>query len=142
LLFSNNYFVDESLLTLHSPEIDENALLNSEYKCRIVGYTPLEYNNYFDAKIEVTPQPYGKLGGVNNILVLNRNNNIFEYNPFYSGELYKDLDATGKGVYTNYWCYLYGPGNIVGPHTQNASDKIYSKLVKKQILNHLYSYNT
>ena len=140
---NNDYFVDESVLTLHSPDINEDTILNNQCKCNIIGYVPLNTNNYFDAEIEVTPSPYGSEGGLNTDIVLQINNSITEYNPFYSGKLYTDL-APNNLYYTNYWCYLYGPSNIVGGHVLNNDNlgNIKSSLVKKKIFNHIYSNNS
>jgi hypothetical protein len=52
--------------------------------------------------------------------------------------------APNNLYYTNYWCYLYGPSNIVGGHVLNNDDlgNINSSLVKKKIFNHIYSNNS
>ena len=139
---NNDYFVDESILTLHSPEITEDSILNSDYKCKVVGYVPIEENNYISAQIEMNPAPYGESGGIDYEFLNNKVNNLYEYTPFYSGGLYRDATPLSPDLYQSYRCYLFGPGDIVGSTTEELDGNPKSVVKKKQILNHSYSANT
>ena len=139
---SNDYFIDESVLTFHSPEITEDSIINSNYKCNIIGYVPLENYNYVKAQFEMDPAPYGELGGLNSEYLASINTDINNYTPFYSGDLYKDVSIANENVYKGYKCFLFGPTNLIGyPTEQNEGGKK-SLLKKKQVLNHSYSKGT
>lgn len=141
-LNNSDYFVDESVLTLHSPDIIKDSLLNPNYKCKIVGYVPIDNNNYTAAQIEMNPAPYGELGGIDYELLTIRNNNLYTHNPFYSGPLYKDVTPLNPNLYQTYRCYLFGPGDIVGLTVEELDGVPKSIVAKKQLLNHLYSKNS
>lgn len=142
LNINDDYFVDESVLTLHSPDITEDSILNSDYKCRVVGYVPIDENNYIKAQIEMNPAPYGELGGIDYEFLNKQVNDLYDYTPFYSGNLYRDVAPRSPDLYQSYRCYLFGPGDIVGPTTEELSGDPKSVVQKKQILNHSYSTNT
>ena len=52
----NNFYIDESIVSLFSPEITENTIVKGSIKFRLVGYAPLT-SNYSD--VEVTTKNTG-----------------------------------------------------------------------------------
>ena len=147
--YKNNYYVDESIVTLNSPDINEeslNGIDTSELKFRIVGLARITSNiSDFNLKVD---NPYSTTSLVSSLSFsspykgLNIDSNI---DGLISFPIYKDsyfnwngdtLNAV-DGVYKIYpW---HKTGSIIGYKDDTA---IYSKLNSKVFANLKYSYDT
>lgn len=169
---SKNFYVDESIVTLHSPEID--GVNNTKLNLRIVGYVPID-TLYADAEILTSTPSYLLNGGVEYTNVLShrfKDKKGLQKNPcgLYGEYLYVDnaMDNTG-GEGDNNKMYINSEklnifrvplwtssGSLVGANstTYNKHPKTDSKaemftknnipaqLLKKRIFNQLNSKNT
>ena len=155
---SENFYIDQSIITLHSPDIefDTNirSLDTSGLKLRIVGYVPLTAftadidiqtstpaNNYYDSS-EVAPGFYKEPVGAENI-------SRFGFKGLMSGAFWFDeLTAYKKDTgNTNH----YTTGFVVYPwhrngslnNTKYATDEYKSAMLdKKKISNLRFSFNS
>jgi hypothetical protein len=49
--------------------------------------------------MEMSPAPYGEYGGINNSYISKLNTDFSTYSPFYSGDLYYDVDILNSNLY-------------------------------------------
>ena len=142
--YDNNYYVDNSIVTFHSPEISNNEGLldNNNLNFNIVGIIPItKVNSDINLTLE-TP-------GIKSYAKLEKNR--FKDNiPLLNDALFKDgevytingnieiVDSPSK-----YYLYLWNKSeSIVGQTANWNSDNKYAWLDTKVIANHNFSLNT
>lgn len=159
---SKNYYVDESIVTFHSPEIDKCS--NKKLQFKIVGTAPID-STYSDLEVLTSTAPYLKDGGVEQTAVLNYRK-VREEDPnlqgLYSDYIYAEAtveENTGDDGVTTvtinpkaslYKMYLWDkqgsipsiPEDAVDPVTQKEAEQSPSILKSKTIYNQLCSFGT
>lgn len=147
--YKNNYYVDESVVTLNSPDINEdslNSIDSSELKFRIVGLVRITSNiSDFNLKVD---NPYSSTSLVSPLsfsypykgLVPDVNIDGLVSFPLYKDSYFKwegDTMTATDGIYKVYpW---HKTGSIIGYKDDTT---IYSKLNSKVFANLKYSYDT
>ena len=145
--YKNNYFVDESIVTLNSPDItvdSVNDIDNTKLKFRIVGIARIT-SNISDYIIDIE-NPYSTNSAVSTLNFSNKNIST-NIDGLVSFPLYQDicsvdvdsiLSSNITGIYKIYpW---HKTGSIIGYKDDNGT--IYSKLKSKIFANLKYSYDT
>lgn len=158
--YSNNFYIDQSIVTLHSPDIEfDDSIKNmdtSNLKLRIVGYVPLTActsdidiqtstpaNNYKNTKI-VAPGFYKESMNIENI-------SRFGYRGLISGAFWLDAITESKESAANPFNNLKTLGFIVYPwhrngslnNTQYATNGYRSAMLdKKKMSNLRFSFNS
>ena len=138
----NNHYVDESILTFHSPDITDESSDIEGYHLRIIGYTPVTSNiSNFD--INATPPENGVK------TLYNKNfNSKDEITGICSYPLWQDK---GQSSQTLYWMYpWHKTGSISRMEKMDNSDpdnpvgtgEYYSILEDKTWANLYYCYDT
>ena len=134
----NNFYIDSSILTFNSPELEYLDLDDSSLKFRIVGLIPIT-GNYSDIEADITP-------GYNNNSYLNKNNisnvlnsSIFGGETLVSENLYIDsviknntLDNTKVTTYDLFMWHKQG--SILGVNEETQGIDNYGE--NKAVLNH------
>lgn len=136
--YSMNYYVDNSILTFHSPDIDSiSSLKNSDLKLRIIGYTELE-STLSDYSIQST------IGRALSSKVLDydfsgKNNysgfNI--YKPLYY-DSYKDKD----NEFTYYYVYPWHRNGSLNNDGIPSGDETRTALLQNKIISNLRYFNS
>ena len=145
---TNNYYVDTSIVSMYSPDIEDNASILSEntLKFRIVGIIPITSTDS-DGIIETsTPGIKADAGFYKNFSrISSRGGSAVD--AFIKGELYKDYGWTSegkldKGNAVNYIVYLWGKkGSIIGQTAESVNNDgsqfntLYADLKHKIIAN-------
>ena len=155
----NDYYVDESILTLHSPDIDNVSKDNRSIKLNVVGAIPLKYSQInLDSQINAYASILGGLN-LNTIAAHNKE----PYSPFYTDYFYNDIgwDYYSEGGTTEpeesllisipsiYKTYLFPANNFLGitsdeelSHLNRAFTEYPGIIKKQQIYNQYFSENT
>lgn len=168
---SKNFYVDESIVTLHSPEIENTE--NQKLNLRIVGYVPID-SVYADAEIYTSTPSFMVNGGYDPIKIIKHrylNSEELVKNPcaLYSEYMYvdnavKSLSNSATEGYMNklisnswrvpLWA---SSGSLIGATTETyeeepsegdktskkfTKDIIPAKLLKHRTFNQLNSKNT
>ena len=143
----SNYFVDQNMLTLHSPDINDNniSLIESgQWKVRVVGVIPIT-SNYTSYDI----QSDGTLFNISNLGKLtydfSHSNMSTEAYGLSSAGLWNDAPVSEKGKSVNFVVYPWHRSGSLGDQSSvelkdNATR--YSMLSTKVIANLRYSYNS
>lgn len=128
--FSNLYFIDQSIITLHSPDIEWNTgisnLSNKNYKFRIVGIANFTAN-IGDIDIQTSTPPIRTDGlGFYHTTVGNPNLDIDNCNSLVSGLFYRDGIVTAENTLKNFtYCekdkYNKNTSWLVYPWQQSGS---------------------
>lgn len=118
----NGYYVDSSVVTLHSPELDNVSSLveTSGLKLNIVGVVPIN-NTYSDIIIDTSTSSLKPSGGLVKSFWDNSENKAIINAALYQ-DFGWDYDGTlNKGYTYNYYVYLWNKkGSIIG---QTADSK-------------------
>lgn len=142
---NNNYYVDASILTFHSPDIEDiNISSDTSLKLRFVGYAPIE-EYYQDIILETSTEGASKNSTLNKSNWSNRqfgrSDTMLINGPVYSDYAW-NLDGKISKTFTNYYAYLWNKsGSIIGQTTEtkdsdgNAFAKELAKLQHKVIAN-------
>lgn len=161
-----NFYIDESILTLNSPDIGEDTTIKGTPELRLIGYLPIT-SNYSDAEVilkniglelDYTPDIY------KNILASHRvtDQSLIAINPLYSDYMYlapkwrleHELLSTDAALYNlHMWHFsksIVGfnieEDGIIYPDPNNEETKQLSEeplvLGKNVFYNHLFSKST
>lgn len=109
----NHFYVDESIVTFHSPDLVDNNSFNALF--RIVGIAPID-SIYSNLEVQTSTIPYISNGGIIQHPILSRriiNEPI--YNGLYSDYLYADG-------------YIQDSGNIDTETENNKKSKVISNI--------------
>jgi len=160
----NNFYVDNSLVTFHSPDIEYNTNIfkNNNLNFRIVGIVPIT-SNYSDANIELNTKGLSSAYNINKDNIINNSNISKTTKTLISNLLYRDFDweytvdgNTGFGGYLptsnliDYNIYMWHKqGSLIGQNEEtynttngNSFDNIIADLKKKTFATQRFSYNT
>lgn len=141
--FENNFYVDTSIVTFHSPEIENNESLfdNAELVFKIVGVVPI---NKFQSDVTLSLSTPGIKEGANLIKPV-----LFGKKPLINAPLFKDWswykksDGTiviNEGTEVKYYLYLWNKNeSIVGQTANWQVDKEYAYLKNKVMANKNFS---
>lgn len=143
------FYIDSSIVTLHSPEIEEteDIISSSDLNFRIVGIATFK-SNYSDALLTtdiagVSPNA----GYIKDSLLGNSNTSKI----FTSGWMYQDFEwnnnTLNNSKIAKYKVYLWNKtGSLLGINANNQEEagleQLYGQLKHKIIANRLYSDNT
>ena len=128
--FGTHYYVDNSLVTMHTPEINDDTVGSFEgYKLRIIGVVPIT-SVLSDYNMEVTPDNLGE----SNIVKLNFSSN-------------ESVDGVGtipayQTENNTFWVFPWHKSNSITMHKNDADGSYYSEIEKKIWSNLYYSYRT
>ena len=159
---SKNYYVDESIVTFHSPEIDKCS--NKKLQFKIVGTAPID-STYSDLEVLTSTAPYLKNGGVEKTSVFNYRKVRGEdtnlqglYSDYIYAEATVEENTDTEGVTTVtihpdaslYKMYLWDkqgsipsiPEDAIDYVTQKEIEQSPSILKSKTIYNQLCSFGT
>lgn len=135
-LYGSHYYVDNSIVTMHSPEVTDDSTNNIDgLKLRIVGVVPIT-SVLSDYYLDVT-QDYN---GERNLVNLN-----FSSNDDPSGLTNAPLlqaTTTDNGGIVAYWLFPWHKANSVSMAKNPSTGEYYSEIKKKIWSNLYYSYNT
>lgn len=147
--YGNNYYVDSSIFTFHSPDINDNTNDNfGDYHLRIIGYTPIT-SNISNFKIDASAPENGVKTTYNKVFSTPANTEGATLSGIGSYPLWQD--TTINGTQTLYWMYpWHKTGSISGIEIVDKSDpnnpintgEYYSVLNSKIWANMFYSYRT
>ena len=144
--FENNYYVDNSIVTFHSPEINNNESLldNAELKFKIVGIVPIES---IQSDISLSLETPGIREDASLVKpVLFGTKPIINEPMFKDYAWYKNTDGSiiiNQSLTTKYYLYLWNKSeSIIGQTANWQVDKEYAKLKNKIIANKNISFNT
>ena len=151
--YKNNFYVDSSIVTFHSPEIDSNEELfdNSDLHFNIIGIVPI---NNITSKIDLQVNPAGisKTSGVTDITTVNSLKTLVNA-PLFQDYTWDEDNVLNKSYKGSYYIYLWNKkGSIIGQTTNSRMpveneigkdpvpmDSEYAILEKKIIGNRYYS---
>ena len=147
---SNNFYVDNSIITLYSPDIEDNQSLfnNADLKFRIIGVVPINYSDS-DMIVETnTPGIKEDAGFSKNFLKYNpRSTNSDSKDVLLKGNVYKDYGWNYEGKLSKintvrYVVYMWNKkGSLIGQTAEfkdndgNPFDTVYADLKHKIIAN-------
>lgn len=147
--YGNNFYVDTSILTFHSPDIDINSLDNySDYHVRIVGYAPIT-SNIANFNINASAPYNGIRTTYSKIFSTPANTPDANYEGICAFPLWQD--ATVDKTDTLYWMYpWHKTGSISKIEIMDESDpenpvstgEYYSVLENKTWANMYFSGKT
>jgi hypothetical protein len=162
----SDYFVDESIVTFHSPDLPEQKEYNASF--RIVGIVPIN-STYADCEVLTSTNPFISNGGLDYTNVYNKRNigNSLD-TGLYSDYIYRDswIKMESKGDYASgddnekmttlshtpslYKMYLWDKrGSIIGAtslmytHNDDINEELLeipSELKTKTFFNQLHSF--
>lgn len=151
--YKNNYYVDSSILTFHSPEIEDNLELfdGADLSVSIIGVVPIDETTS-ELNVETETAGYSGISGV----TLNYNKD--ENKALVNEAIFKDNSWTEEGVLNNnslvsYYMYTWNKkGSIIGQTADSRKEgvdtgnedlepltSIYAKLKTKTFANRYYS---
>lgn len=143
------YYIDSSVLTFHSPEVEENQELldNSDLSFRIVGAVVLD-SNYSDISLETS-----SIGMSPNSSFVKEGTGVSSPSKvlvsgfFYQDWQWKDDKTPNNQKTVRYKTYLWNKtGSLIGQDAENSAEaglpSLYAKLKHKVIANQRYSYVT
>ena len=156
----NNYYVDESWVSMNSPEIGDSPLFAETLKFRTIGTAPLT-SNYADLDIQVNKYAAKIDTGIDYYHLYNTYRNVGSPYPLYSDYLYLDAgwEPAGEGAYqlsvgypARHKIYMFSPNNYLGVKDTSELTQLYGGevpataefpgIVKKQkIVNNNFSSN-
>lgn len=134
----NNYYVDNSIVTFHSPDIENNEKIidDQELQFRIIGCAKVT-SNYSDADININTQSLS--GGIHSIKkqnIINTTNNSKNTNTLVLSSLFEDYGwqqteevingvnqkiITPSGSFSSYPIYMWHKqGSIVGANDKDT----------------------
>ena len=147
----HDYYVDESILTLNSPDID-NASFTDSIKFRVVGTAPIDYTKaVFDSTVNRHALVVNGSIDTSALKELNSQNSPLYSDFFYNDAKWYDNDSNTRlhpldmGSYKT---YLFASNNYLGVTTadelteiegENYEGEFPGKIVKQQILNQSFS---
>lgn len=136
----NNFYVDESIVTLHSPEItEETQETQNSYKTRVVGYTELT-SNYSNYELDLTEQILSNSGLVYDRIAKHKvSDGVIQ--PIYSDYLYADgswqIDTVDKNTIerlgtniAHYKAFLFSSDNLLGIYNDSDLQNLIPGYVK------------
>ena len=144
LKYNNNFYIDESIVTFHSPEIEDNESLfsNTNLKFRLIGAIPID-TVYNDAIVQAETPKSTEAGITKDYL-----NTLNTVQPNLL--LYKDVSSiSDDSIFfptkiVPYYMYMWGKkGSIIGQNSENTDSSkypiTYSVLKHKILANRKYS---
>lgn len=158
----NNYYIDNSIITFHSPELEDNSTLfkNNNLNFRIVGIVPIT-SNYSDVDIELKTKGLSSAYSINKNSIKNKSNLSKITSTLTSSALYRDFsweeyktsEFTGyvpTNILVDYIIYMWHKqGSLVGQnektvHTENLNsfDNTIADLKRKTFATQRFSYKT
>ena len=121
--YKNNYYVDSSILTFHSPEVEDNLELfdGADLSINIIGVVPVDETT---SELNVEPETAGYSGTIG----ANTSYNKDENKALINEAIFKDNSWTEKGVLNtnslvSYYMYTWNKqGSIIGQTSDSMRD--------------------
>lgn len=142
-IFSDAYYVDQSIVTFHSPEIELGKVFNLDsLKVRVVGLVQFK-SNAGDLDIKLSSAPIDTdILNINNVSYVgtdvNNDNQIAGARSLISGLIYSDKNNSDDG-YSSYMIYPWQRSGSLNPINRYQS---YAVLKNKKLSNLKFSYLT
>ena len=159
----NDYYVDESYLTLNSPDLGDSPVTGEKIGLRVVGTVPIT-SSYANIDTTVNSHIVGSQSGLDYYTIFDLYRRVDSFEPFYSDFIYQDAgydldnnsnpdipDILNLGKISGYKTYLFSPDSYAGIQEENIpvedniplvtkTDGAYpTKIQKQQILNQEFS---
>ena len=145
------YFIDQSIITIHSPDLEFNEQLqnldSTELKMRIIGYVPFT-GNISNLDIQLSSSPLNIVDGGVNIYNVSVSNLDFQggrslgSGTFYRDALYKPLSGGTSGTF-NYVIFPWHKETSLMNQDKEDDGKIIPGLLKSKKMSNLkYSTNS
>lgn len=155
----NNYYVDSTILTFHSPEVEDNKDLfdNNNLNFRIVGAVPITAN-YSDVEIILNTQGISKASNIDKKAIINTTNISKSPKVLTSAYIFRDAEWKQNvssyipdiSKITNYPVFMWQKqGSITGANNECVSNEegdslpfVPAELKNKTFANQHFSYST